>query len=396
MKVALYHDLPPGGALHVVRDFVAGVPEGVDVDAFTLDTGDGSLFPTRARRVDGARRTSTVRLRPGPSRRLSPTVLATQLPRAEREIARRINEGGYDVAYVHPCWIAYAPGVLTMLTMPTVLYLHEVRRASFEPTYRARPGSLSTTPGWAVKRVTDDLLGIRDRRAVAAADILLCNSVYTAERILACYGRAATVVSPGIDTDLFRPRQTVPERRRGVVVVGGVEPFKDQLLVVRALAAIHSAERPDLTLIFERCNEAYRREVLVEAERSGVVVHELRGVADDTVAEVYSRSAVTVLAARLEPLGLTALESIACGTPVVAVREAGYRETVTEGVNGLLVARSVGALADGIVAVLDGSAALASREKLPDTVRERWSNRTSIAGQVRVLEEASMAKTKEP
>jgi glycosyltransferase involved in cell wall biosynthesis len=41
----------------------------------------------------------------------------------------------------------------------------------------------------------------------------------------------------------------------------------------------------------------------------------------------------------LEPLGLVPLESMACGTPVVAIAEAGMRETIQNGENGILTER---------------------------------------------------------
>ena len=54
---------------------------------------------------------------------------------------------------------------------------------------------------------------------------------------------------------------------------------------------------------------------------------------------------MTVCAARLEPFGLTAIESMACGTPVVAIDEGGFRESVVEGVTGVLVQLDADALA---------------------------------------------------
>jgi glycosyltransferase involved in cell wall biosynthesis len=46
-------------------------------------------------------------------------------------------------------------------------------------------------------------------------------------------------------------------------------------------------------------------------------------------------------APRLEPLGLAPLEAGACGLPVVAVAEAGVRETVVDGITGSLTGPTV-------------------------------------------------------
>ncbi|HYF63604.1 MAG TPA: glycosyltransferase, partial [Herpetosiphonaceae bacterium] len=53
-------------------------------------------------------------------------------------------------------------------------------------------------------------------------------------------------------------------------------------------------------------------------------------------------------APHLEPFGLAPLEANACGAPVVAAAEGGVRETVLDGVSGLLVEPTVAALSGGI------------------------------------------------
>jgi glycosyltransferase involved in cell wall biosynthesis len=52
----------------------------------------------------------------------------------------------------------------------------------------------------------------------------------------------------------------------------------------------------------------------------------------------WMRSAdVVVVPSRREPLGLAAIEALACGVPVIASRVGGLAETVVDGVNGVLV-----------------------------------------------------------
>lgn len=388
MRVALYHNLPPGGALHVVRDFVSGVPTDVTVDVFTLDTGEASPFPRRHRLV-GHGREIAIPLHPGPLVQLSLPVLAAQLPRAEQRIAREIDERGYDVAYIHPCWISYAPSLARYLRTPSLLYLHEVRRATFEPSYRQGPSGLLRVPGWTIGRATDSLLARWDKRSVAAAHHLACNSIYTAERILGSYGRTAEVVQPGYDEEVFRPIEHEAVSPSLALSVGGLEPHKNHRVIVEALGLLPREIRPRLGLVYDRCDHRYRTEVLTAAERLGVKIEEYRSLAYGALAALYSKASVTVLAGQLEPLGLVPLESIGCGTPVVAVREAGYRETVTDGVNGLLVPRSVRELSRAVESVLRENAGLVSNEELPMTILPKWSSGAAIRRQLDTLERIS-------
>jgi glycosyltransferase involved in cell wall biosynthesis len=116
----------------------------------------------------------------------------------------------------------------------------------------------------------------------------------------------------------------------------------------------------------------YREELKALACRLGVQLVEFQGISDLQLAELYGRARATVLAATLEPFGLVALESLACGTPVVAVAEGGYRETVVNGVTGYLVGRSTLDMADGIGRVLDG-ALEQTRSTLRELVVSKWS-----------------------
>ena len=60
------------------------------------------------------------------------------------------------------------------------------------------------------------------------------------------------------------------------------------------------------------------------------------------------------------------------GTPVLAVREGGYRETVLDGTNGILVDRDARSLADGIDRVLE-LAALSDPASIRKSLIPYWT-----------------------
>jgi glycosyltransferase involved in cell wall biosynthesis len=61
---------------------------------------------------------------------------------------------------------------------------------------------------------------------------------------------------------------------------------------------------------------------------------------DEGMAALYRQSVATLCLARLEPFGLAPIESMACGTPVIAVNEGGYKDTVVDGECGYLIERN--------------------------------------------------------
>jgi len=87
------------------------------------------------------------------------------------------------------------------------------------------------------------------------------------------------------------------------------------------------------------------------ADKLKVNVEWETGLTTDQLRKVYQRAICTVCTSVAEPFGLTAVESVACGTPVVAVDEGGFRETVS-GCVGVRVTRHPLPMAMAITALI--------------------------------------------
>jgi glycosyltransferase involved in cell wall biosynthesis len=302
---------------------------------------------------------------------------------AERTAAQQIDEGDFDLAFVHSCQFTHTPSVLRHITTPSVYFVQEARRNTFEvvgPLSAAGPVPRPwVRPDRFARWGFEQVLRHRDRLAAEAATVLACSSVYVYEAICKGYGLDAKVCPPGVDSELFSPddggdRQ--PERRR-VLSVGALDKVKGHDIIVRALASMPEADRPALDVVFEREDDAYAAELAALAASLGVDATLHRRIPDQELAALYRRARVSVCAARLEPFGLTVLESLSSGTPVVAVREGGYRETVVDGVNGYLVERSPSAFATALGRVFAGDLS-DEPQSIRSTVVPRWSWDTSV------------------
>jgi len=82
---------------------------------------------------------------------------------------------------------------------------------------------------------------------------------------------------------------------------------------------------------------AYLRDLNQQADSLRVKFVPRVGISDDDLVESLNRAAVMVYTSRLEPFGFAPLEANLCETPVVAIAEGGVRETIVEGLNGILV-----------------------------------------------------------
>jgi len=164
------------------------------------------------------------------------------------------------------------------------------------------------------------------------------------------------VIFGGVDTSLFHPDGGA--RHRQVSFVGRLLPHKGVHVLIEAMPAdvpLHIYGRPH--------DASYRRELNRLAEGKDVTFHESAG--DEEVRDAYRRSRILVLPSvyespyglpqpRSELLGLTLLEAMACGTPVICARTGGMPEIVAEGETGHVVPPGdAPALRESILALLD-------------------------------------------
>lgn len=176
------------------------------------------------------------------------------------------------------------------------------------------------------------------RRAVADADAVLTVSETTRRELMQLLGTPADKVhvTPLAVEPHFRPqpapgpgeraRQGLPDRY--LLFVGRREPRKDPATLLKAFAKVRES-RPELSLLLvgppgHRWEEIW--EAAPERARQGTVClphrtpHELPAV--------YAGAEALLLPSRWEGFGLTALEAMAVGTPVVAARAGALPEVL--------------------------------------------------------------------
>ena len=167
------------------------------------------------------------------------------------------------------------------------------------------------------------------------------------------------VIHNGVDTYVFRPGSKADARGRlglapdkAIVLFAaralGENPFKDYATLAKALPAVVAAHADRVLLVAIGSDSETQR--LRDASVMTVPFVEDAG----TVADYYRAADVYVHAARAENLPLTVIESMACGTPVVASDVGGVPELVTAPGTGLLVkVGDADGLAAAVLALLD-------------------------------------------
>ena len=192
------------------------------------------------------------------------------------------------------------------------------------------------------------------RRAIAGADALVAVSAGLAEGLVALGAPPdkVTVLRNGVDLGAFQPPADRAAARAALglagptlLSVGGLVERKGHHLTIAALAAL-----PGHTLLI--AGEGPERAALeVLAARLGVAdrVRLLGARPHAALPGLYGAADAMVLASSREGWANVLLESMACGTPVVATPAWGSREAVAAPEAGLVVEEgTAGAIADGV------------------------------------------------
>lgn len=160
-----------------------------------------------------------------------------------------------------------------------------------------------------------------DYTAAQRVDYFIANSHTTRRRVEKFYRREAHVIHSPIDASLFEPSNMQADY---FLVVSRLAPYKRIDLAVQAAARLNKP----LKIVGTGSDEARLRKI------AGPRTEFLGRVSDAELRSLYSHCQALIFPGE-EDFGLTPLEAMASGRPVIAYRAGGALETVIEGQTGL-------------------------------------------------------------
>ena len=166
---------------------------------------------------------------------------------------------------------------------------------------------------------------LRKWDAATASEVtqFLANSTFVRDRIAGYYGREAEVVHPFVD-DAFLEAPLAANRGDYHVIVSALVPYKKVELAIDAAVA---SGRRLVVIGGGPLLEPFRKRKAPNVELTGSVPR----------AEIVQRlsRARSLILPGIEDFGITPLEAMALGTPVVALRGGGVLDSVEDGRSGI-------------------------------------------------------------
>ncbi|MDP4039350.1 MAG: glycosyltransferase family 4 protein [Candidatus Pacearchaeota archaeon] len=183
-----------------------------------------------------------------------------------------------------------------------------------------------------------------DEKYVQNADKVISISEYTKKRVKELYGVNSEVVYPQLsgffkqisskEKKLFLKKKKI--KNKFMLAHGRIIPDKNYKIL---LDIMEDFENIDL-IISGGISEKYRKTLENKVRLNGLQkrVRILGRISRGDLLRYYNCAELFLLPAKKEDFGLTPIEAMACGTPVIAWGDnAGPNETVQDGINGLLV-----------------------------------------------------------
>lgn len=368
MKIAVFYNLAFGGAKRVVFDQVKYLTQnGHIVDVFTTDSlhdaFDMEQVAHHTYRYDFVSPHTPLSFI---NQFLEDFTIVLLLKKTHKQIAQDIDEKKYDVVLVHPDRFTQAPYLLRFLKTRSAYYCQEPLRIVYEYGMRFQNSPTKLHTFYEMGRRT--LRKKIDVENVRAATATIASCYHIRERMIEAYDVLPFVVYAGIDIHTFHPVRLKKEQK--VFFVGSKDESTDgYILAKKAIDLIPVSSRPELVVI------SWRKE-------NGERLH------DEELVRMYAQSCVTLCVSTFETFGLVPLESMACGTSVIATRISGHRETVKEE-SGFLVEPDPVEIKAKIEFFLDKTNAQNYGNKARVYVEKEWSWEKKIQDLEKTLKKVS-------
>jgi len=325
MRVAVFHELPLGGAHDATNKFSYELSKhSIDVDLYYVseekDNSDLSFY----KYIYFYKITPKIWTgKNWKNRFYNDTIFLYQLIRLHKKIATKINSKKYDLVLIHGSKYIESPFILQYINSIKVFYCHDPNyRIAYEKTLKINHRKVNSIK-YMYEIINRKIRKYLDKNNFNKINYVIANSNYAKKIIFKTYKKKSVVIYPGVNVSFFTP--LISKRKDIDVFYIGSKAKIDGYELLKKASKILSNK---LTIYTKMYEDGW--------------------ISADKIRDLYRRSKIVVCLAHNEPFGSVPIEAFSAGVPVIAVNEGGHMETVKNGKNGILIPRNYKNLAQKI------------------------------------------------
>jgi glycosyltransferase involved in cell wall biosynthesis len=320
MKVALVHDyIKEYGGAERVLESLHSIYKNAPI--YTLLYTPKFLGPHRQRFKDFDIRTSIVQYLPFKEKLISPLRIIAPF------LFKMFNFEDFDLIIVSSTG-AYIPNMINKKKAIQVCYCHTPPRYLYG--YKTAREWKKNLIFKVLGEIANHFLRILDFKAAQNVDLFITNSKNTSLRIKKFYRRDSKVIYPPVVFKNSENYQRPLEKGEYFLAGGRLARPKNIDLIIKAFA-----QNGKLLKIFGRDFAGYGDELKKLLSKKTENIEFLGEVGDGEKITLMKGSRAYIIASEDEDFGITPLESMAEGIPVISYKQGGMIETVIDGKTGV-------------------------------------------------------------
>lgn len=302
MRIAIYHNLKKGGALTQLNEFLAR-NHNDEIDIYKLSTADESVLPRRERveQIFDNNNLFTFLCN-----------VVFKIKAANYNIAKKIENGKYDVVLIFPCHLTQSPDIIRYIKGKSIYFFAERKREYYEITSYDYFNLKK-----ALIRILLFPLRVRDYINCRGAKNIVANSVFSSYIIQKTYGKKSKLIYPGLK--FINAKRQVKTVLPSIISVGQISYIKGHdtsinVLSKTAIKQITIIGRPvkgDYQYIKNLSKSHHIKLDIIHTESNRKKLNTLK------------QHGICLAMNRLEPFGITTLESASSSKLIVGINEGG-------------------------------------------------------------------------
>jgi len=219
---------------------------------------------------------------------------------------------------------SFAKGIITPPDIPHICYNHSPTRYLWDYYHKyLKEHHLLGFKGFVIKPIFS-YLRLWDFNAAKRVDYYIANSINVKKRIEKFYHRDSKVVYPGTDLKKFKNNQ----KGDYFLLISRLSKYKKVDLAIKAFNKLNQK----LIII----GAGPERKNLEKMANNNI---KFLGFKDNKIVQSYFSRARAFIFPQEEDFGLTPIEAMASGVPVIAFKKGGALETIKEGLTGIFFAK---------------------------------------------------------